>query len=240
MVLVSLILTAVTGGLGYSFGSFGGSDSASMSKSFETCAGQADGCTSSQITDAIQSLTIPMIVGGIIVCLTVFIVIMAVGILISVFLINPLVVGISRFFEREMKMPGKVSELAYGFDHCYKNVIKIMFFRDLYTFLWSLLLIVPGIVKAYEYRMIPYILGENPEMSKEEAFELSKSMMAGEKWNTFVLDLSFILWYILAGITCGIVGVFYVSPYKNLTNAALYNTLFSKNNSNLNVDVIVE
>lgn len=93
---------------------------------------------------------------------------------------------------------------------------------DLKIILWSLLLIVPGIIKAYEYRMVPYLLGENPGMSANEAFTLSSEMMSENKWNAFVLDLSFILWNMLSGITFGLAGVFYVFPYICQTNANLY------------------
>ena len=61
--------------------------------------------------------------------------------------------------------------------------------------------------------MIPYLLAEYPEMSMEEAFSRSREMMYGEKWNAFVLDLSFIPWFLLSGLTFGIVGIFYVNPY---------------------------
>lgn len=100
-----------------------------------------------------------------------------------------------------------------------------MFLMNLYTALWSVLFIIPGIVKSYEYRMIPYLLAEKPEMDKTEAFKTSKSMMDGNKWNAFVLDLSFILWDILGIITLGLVEVFWVGPYKLLTGAALYDAL---------------
>ena len=80
--------------------------------------------------------------------------------------------------------------------------------RGLKTFLWGLLLVIPGIIKSYEYRMIPYILSENPGMDTKRAFQLSAEMMYGQKWNAFVLDLSFILWLILGAITCGLVNVF--------------------------------
>ena len=90
---------------------------------------------------------------------------------------------------------------------------------------WSLLFIIPGIVKAYEYRMIPYLLAENPEMSKEEAFAISKQMMSGQKWRTFVLDLSFFGWILLSGFTCGILAIFYVNPYVFSTQSALYERL---------------
>lgn len=104
----------------------------------------------------------------------------------------------------------------------YGNVVKTMFFYDLYIALWSLLLVVPGIIKSYEYRMVPYILAENPGMDSKQVFEISKRMMNGQKMETFILDLSFIGWTLVAGITCGIAGVFYVAPYVNATNTELY------------------
>ena len=73
--------------------------------------------------------------------------------------------------------------------------------------------------------MIPYLLAENPNLTGEEAFALSKQMMNGQKWNAFVLDLSFIGWNILSGFTLGILSALYVQPYKNFTNAALYEEL---------------
>ena len=100
--------------------------------------------------------------------------------------------------------------------------VNILFFRDLYTVLWSLLFIIPGIVKSYEYRMIPYLLAEHPDMPMDVAFSESRRMMHGNKWHAFVLDLSFILWFAVTAVTCGIAGVFYVMPYINATNAELY------------------
>ena len=97
-----------------------------------------------------------------------------------------------------------------------------MFLKALYVFLWSLLLVIPGIIKGYEYRMIPYILAENPGIDTKEAFAMSKQMMDGNKWNAFVLDLSFLGWIILSVFTCGILAVFYVNPYIYMTDAELY------------------
>jgi uncharacterized membrane protein len=97
--------------------------------------------------------------------------------------------------------------------------------RTIFLILWSLLLIIPGIVKYYEYLMVPYLLAENPYLSREEAFAESKRMMDGEKWNAFVLDLSFLGWILLSELTAGLVGVFYVNPYVNGTHAALFEAL---------------
>ncbi len=159
------------------------------------------------------------------VLVVIFLVIFAAALAIEILLLNPLSVGIHRFFVRNLQEKGQMSELVYSFDHSYLNSVKIMFFKGLYEFLWSLLLIIPGIVKSYEYRMIPYLLAEHPEMSKEEAFARSKEMMSGNKWKAFVLDLSFIPWRLLSAVTLGIVGIFYVNPYVFQTNAALYDAL---------------
>ena len=153
------------------------------------------------------------------------ILILAIVILTFELLVNPFEVGVNKFRLNALKDKGNVSDMGMGFDVSYKRNVKVLFFRDLYVMLWLLLFIIPGIVKIYEYRMIPYLLADNPNMSKQEAFRNSKAMMKGNKWRAFVLDLSFILWDILGVITFGIVSVLWVDPYKQLTDAALYNAL---------------
>lgn len=104
----------------------------------------------------------------------------------------------------------------------------VMFMQNLYIFLWTLLLVIPGIVKSYSYRMVPYIMAEQPDINYRDAIRISREMMDGEKMNTFVLDLSFILWGLLGAVTCGLGAVFYVKPYVEATNAELYVTLRNK------------
>ncbi|MFV0464507.1 MAG: DUF975 family protein [Lachnospiraceae bacterium] len=149
----------------------------------------------------------------------------------NILILNPLEVGANRFFAQNHSKKAQTNEVTFGFEHQYKKIVETMFFRDLYLFLWTLLLIIPGIVKSYEYRMIIYIMGEQPEIGREEAFRLSKEMMYGQKWNAFVLDLSFLGWYLLSVLTLGILDVFYVAPYKNQTNAELYQVLKKKYNN---------
>ena len=150
------------------------------------------------------------------------------AIALRIFLLRPLEVGCRRYFLEDIIRPAELDCLKAGFSGNYRNVVWVMFCRDIFIFLWTLLLIVPGIVKSYEYRMVPYVLAENPDLSREEAFALSKRMMDGEKMNAFVLDLSFIGWAILTILTCGLVGIFYYQPYLALTDAALYQTLKKK------------
>ena len=103
-----------------------------------------------------------------------------------------------------------------------KNVGWIMFLRTLFVSLWSLLFIIPGIIKQYEYMMFPFLLAENPQMNRKEAFEKSRQMMKGNKWAAFVLDLSFIGWSLLGIITFGLVNIFFAGPYQYLTQSQLY------------------
>jgi len=98
------------------------------------------------------------------------------------------------------------------------------FLRSLYTFLWSLLFVIPGIVKSYAYAMTPFIMAENPGMTASNAIEASKQIMDGHKGELFTLDLTFIGWDILAALSCNI-GYLALNPYKNAAHAAFYKDL---------------
>lgn len=153
------------------------------------------------------------------------------AVVLDIFVFNPLEVGCKRYMTMARDVKPQFGEMVFAFRNCYGNVVKTMFLMDLYVFLWSLLFVIPGIVKSYEYRMVPYLMAEYPDMASSEAFRISREMMTGNKWETFVLDLSFIGWNILSTITIGLVGIFYVGPYEMLTNAALYLTLKKTNPS---------
>lgn len=166
-----------------------------------------------------------VLIVAVIVFAIVFLIVLVIAFILQALIFNPIDVGCKRFYFKNLNEKANVREITFVFDSDYKNVVKTLFFRDLYVLLWSLLFIIPGIVKGYEYRMMPYLLAENPSLSKEQAFAISKQMMDGQKWNTFVLDLSFLGWNILSIFTMGILSVFYVAPYQNMTNAALYESL---------------
>ena len=148
-----------------------------------------------------------------------------VGFLLSILVFNPLIVGCYRFFLQNSRGDGDLKHLGAGFQDDWGNVILVMFLKNLFLGLWTLLFIVPGIIKAYSYRMVPYILKEHPELSGTKAITLSRQMMNGHKWNAFVLDLSFIGWIILSALTLGILHLFYVGPYIQATDAELYEAL---------------
>lgn len=109
----------------------------------------------------------------------------------------------------------------------YWNVIKIIFMRSVYIFLWSLLFLIPGIIKSFEYIAIPYILAENPGLPSERAFTLSRQMTNGEKGAIFILGLSFFGWLLLGALAFGI-GILFVEPYIQATFAELYAALRAK------------
>ena len=209
-VFVALFSGLVAGGIGAA-GHFG------------SAFGSAD--SESALTPELQSFLskLPPAFWGLLAVFAILVVAFAIFAVIAI--INPFDVGTYKYSLNALRGEGNISDLGSGFDVSYKRNVKVMFFYDLYSVLWAMLFVIPGIIKIYEYRMIPYILADNPEMDKKEVFKLSKAMMKGNKWRAFVLDLSFILWDLLSCITLGLVGTFWVSPYKFLTNAALYDEL---------------
>lgn len=172
-------------------------------------------------------LSNPIVVLSIISAVLVFsLVIIAIKIIVG----NCLIVGGKKFLVENAINSSTGSDekaslkmLGYAFQSGkWGNVTLAMFLRGLFIALWTLLFIIPGVVKAYQYRLVPYLLAEDPGMNWKEALETSKDIMDGQKWNTFVLDLSFIGWFLLSGITFGIVGIFWVNPYYYQTRAQLY------------------
>lgn len=141
----------------------------------------------------------------------------------KVFVGNLLKMGGYRFFILNQTAQPGIGTLLDGFrSGHYVNIVLTMFLRDLFIALWSLLLVVPGIVKHYEYLMVPYIIAENPAMDYKEAFQISKQMMDGEKMEAFIMDLSFLGWYLLSAVTCGLLAIFYVNPYVQASFAEMY------------------
>lgn len=144
------------------------------------------------------------------------------SILLKIFVFNPLLVGCFSFFKENVQAgPADFNSIGVGF-RSYGHTFVTLLLRDIFITLWTMLLIIPGIIKSYSYRMVPYILADRPELSATETIALSKDMMNGHKWNAFILDLSFIGWALLSIITLGLVGIFWYNPYKYNTDAALY------------------
>ena len=251
-VLISLLFSGGIVGVVYNFGSWGTHagmvepdnsvqatvDESSLDDSLDTLLALDEDASLKELQTALndsmdsiyEGLDIDETTGAVIavflvVFCIIFLIVLVIALLIDAFVVYPFGVGMNRFFLVNLNDKAEVKEIGYGYDHNYKNNVKTMFLRGLYTFFWSLLLVIPGIVKSYEYRMIPYLLADDPNMTKDEAFRISREMMRGQKWRAFVLDLSFIGWRILGMWTAGILNIFYVNPYYNMTCAALYESL---------------
>lgn len=94
----------------------------------------------------------------------------------------------------------------------------------LFVALWSLLLVIPGIIASYRYAMAPFLMMENPGMKAREALGASTELMDGHKGELFLLDLSFIGWDLLNALTLGI-GSLWLNPYRNAAYAAFYRSI---------------
>ncbi len=149
-------------------------------------------------------------------------IILAVGFIIKLFLLNPLQVGCCGFFrENAGGTNADMNVITSGFNN-YGHTIATMLLRDVFLLLWTLLFIIPGLIKVYSYRMVPFILRDNPQLSATEVITASRKMMDGHKWNIFIFDLSYIGWYLLGLITLGLVDLFWTNPYRENANAAIY------------------
>ena len=135
---------------------------------------------------------------------------------------NPLRVGAGRFFvENGRGLSSGAKDMLWAFSSRYGRTVWTCLLRDLFLLLWSLL-IIPGIVKSYSYRMVPYILAEDGSMPALEAITESRRMMNGRKMDAFLFDLSFAGWFALNAVTMGIAGILYVHPYFYSSQAAFY------------------
>lgn len=135
----------------------------------------------------------------------------------------PLSVGLYAAY-RELYLGAnvKVAENAFkkGFGN-WGHHVGGMLLMTVYTFAWTLLLIIPGIIKVFSYALTPFILTDKPELSADEAIELSMKMMDGHKLDLFILYLSFIGWYLLSILTLCI-GMLWVMPYQYTAMVAFY------------------
>lgn len=163
--------------------------------------------------------------GLVILFLVIFFIVMLFVCGITIFLGNIVTVGIRGWLLRYWR--GETPSILALFDsfRIYKPSLKAMLWRDIATFLWSLLFIIPGIIKSFAYSMVPYIIYENPNLSANQALRLSNKLTKGAKGKLFVLGLSFLGWNLLSALTMGLLGVLYVNPYMGLTYAGVYEQL---------------
>ncbi|MGN0412251.1 MAG: DUF975 family protein [Lachnospiraceae bacterium] len=205
-VLVGLILMALTGTVDYSWKG----NMKEIKESLKAAAFQAGVSVETIVAILLGILGVSVLI----------------ALVINIFLRNPLLVGINRYFMKNAQQPAEIKELGYSFSGGrYLKTVGAMVLVNVFVALWSLLLVIPGIIKIFEYYMVGYILADDPDMGVMDALRKSKEMMRGHKWNTFVLNLSFLGWKLLGAITFGIVDIFYVNPYIQATEAELYLTL---------------
>ena len=154
--------------------------------------------------------------------------------LLNFFLLYPLTLGYS-VAHKELLQNGDAAitrnTVRLAFSDYVRNAVSILLVY-LYTLLWTLLFIVPGIIKGLAYSLTPFIVKDNPQLSPNQAINLSMKMMKGHKFDLFYLYLSFIGWILLAMLTLGI-GLLWVIPYMQTSMAAFY--LDVKNDYNNNI-----
>lgn len=165
------------------------------------------------IVSALSALT------GIVMVIVIFAIILA--IIYAIFVAQPIRVGQWKFYLESRRGNSNIGNVFAQFrSGNYLNTVKTQFMVSLEVFLWSLLFIIPGIVKSYELFLVPFIVAENPQIDYKRAKEISRKTMEGEKFNLWVLQLSFIGWYLLGAIV--IIGGLFVEPYCNATMTEFY------------------
>lgn len=147
-----------------------------------------------------------------------------VGILISILISGALMLGlVSCFIKIARDESFKIENLFDGFKN-FGSALLLQLLTGVFVFLWSLLLLIPGIIAAYRYSMAFYILNDKPEIGAMDALNKSKEMMKGFKWKLFCLHLSFIGWALLCILSLGI-GFLWLVPYVKAAEANFYEDL---------------
>ena len=140
-----------------------------------------------------------------------------------ILVIGPFLVGYVNSFKKLLvEGDDRITANSFreGFKPYWRSVWAYLF-RGILITLWSLLLIIPGIIKSLSYAMTMYIVKDHPELTVNEAIDLSKDMMYGHKYDLFYLYISFIGWYLLSILTLGI-GTFWLMPYIQTAQASFY------------------
>lgn len=136
-------------------------------------------------------------------------------------LLMPMGYGLVVFFVRHTHGEAASAGALFAGYRDFGRVFLTLLLQQVYLLLWTLLLIVPGLVKSYAYRLTPYVLHDHPELSRNAAIERSMQLMDGRKWKLFCLDLSFLGWVILAALTLGI-GLLWFVPYQQTALVRFY------------------
>lgn len=149
----------------------------------------------------------------------------AVAILWGIFISNPAIVGVYSFFKHCSYDAEKFEDIWSGFKYNYGHNVKVMFMMRLKVFFWTLLFIIPGIMKSFSYYFVPYLLSDYPDLETDEILAMSEKMANGMRFEIFVLNLSFFLWELLAAFTAVFtlgLSVVALGVYVYQTDAQLY------------------
>lgn len=152
------------------------------------------------------------------------------GTLLAIFVVNPLSTGFHNALRKLMHMEDNdvfSNSFNIGFDD-YTHKVATDLLRDVFIFLWFLLLFVPGAIKHYSYACVDYLLIDKPDLSADETIHLSREMMKGHKWELFCLDLSFLGWALICLVFTVGIGFFWLSPYVKTARAAFYEDLVAE------------
>ena len=141
----------------------------------------------------------------------------------ALLVVGPLEYGMAYIFLKQARdhQPVQMGDMFRGFQDDFGGTFLIGLMTSLFTFLWSLLFVIPGIVKAYAYSMAYYIKLDHPDYGWNACITASRQLMNGHKWEKFVLDLSFLGWIIVGSLCLG-VGTLWVTPYMEAANAQFY------------------
>ena len=144
----------------------------------------------------------------------------------AIVLSGPLAVGAALLFTSLARGEGEVrlEKLFDPFTTDFVGTFLLGLFMTLFTALWTLLFIIPGVVKRYAYAMAPYIKADHPEMDAMTCIKESQKLMNGHKMDFFILQLSFIGWLIVGALCCGI-GTLFVAPYMEASKANFYESI---------------
>lgn len=211
--LVAAILGGATsGGPEFKINFTGGSLNANIQYAGQTIYSWGDG-----ITPGLRTF----LVGG-----AVYLILAAIVVGVLYFVLGSVVkVGYARFNLDLTAGETPSFETLFSYFPHWKTVAAAQLLQTVYIFLWTLLLVIPGIVAGYSYAMTGYILAEHPELSASETIAQSKAMMEGNRWRLFCLQFSFIGWDILCALTLGI-GNLALRPYRHAAEASFYRELY--------------
>jgi uncharacterized membrane protein len=177
-----------------------------------------------QIRGNLGTLLVCFLIYSVIVTGCQFIPVPLAGAVIAFIIAPAFILGFTMIFLRLVQgIKPQVGDIFKGFDQ-FGRALSLYARMMIFIFLWTLLLIIPGIIKSFSYSMAMYVLAEHPELTAREALDESSRMMRGHKWELLVLYLSFFWWYLLGTVTLGIACI-YIAPYITATITNYYHAV---------------